>query len=160
MSKTLNLLPAIMLAMALIGGASTAQADERYTPVTDEVVQKECSACHMAFQPSMLPAKSWQLIMGGLSDHFGEDASLDQATARHIEAYLVENAADKGWWGGKFLRGLNDGDAPLRITETPYWIREHRGEVPESAWRHPDVKSKANCLACHRAAAKGYYDDD
>jgi len=148
------------LVAALMLGATGARADERYTPVTDAVTKKECGACHMAFQPSMLPAKSWTRIMDGLTDHFGEDASLDAATVNHIKSYLVGNAADAGWWGGKFMRGLGDDAAPLRITETPYWLREHNKEVPASAWRDPRVKSKANCIACHRAAEKGYYDDD
>ncbi len=149
---------------AILGGlalaATSVLADERYKPVRDQLTVKECGACHMVFQPEMLPAQSWRKLISGLADHFGEDASLDADKAKHIEAYLVDNAADSRWWGGKFTRGLSESAAPLRITETPYWIREHRGEVPESAWRDPRVKSKANCMACHRAADKGIYEDD
>lgn len=143
---------------SLIGTA--AQADERYRPVQDESVKKECGSCHMAFQPQMLPKRSWQKIMGGLENHFGEDASLDEATVQHVRAYLVENAADAGWFSGKMMRGVKDGDTPMRITELPYWVREHNEEVPIWAWSDPNVKSKANCQACHRDADRGYYDDD
>jgi len=146
-------------ALVLLAG-TTVRADERYAPVRDQTVIKECGACHMAFQPQMLPKKSWQKIMTGLTDHFGEDASLDTKTARHIEMYLVDKAADASWWGGKFLRGLSKTSAPLRITETPYWIREHNEEVPARAWKDPNVKSRANCLACHKRANNGDYDDD
>ena len=139
---------------------TTVRADERYDPIRDQTVIKECGACHMAFQPQMLPKKSWQKIMAGLSDHFGEDASLDAKTARHIEMYMIEQAADSSWWSGKFLRGLSKTSVPLRITETPYWIREHNEEVPARAWKDPQIKSRANCLACHKRANNGDYDDD
>ena len=140
--------------------ATSAQADERYNPVTDKTTITECGACHMVFQPQMLTAKSWEKIIGGLSNHFGEDASLDNETVRHLINYHVEKAADSKWWGGKFMRGLSADSAPLRITETPYWVREHNEEVPQKAWSDPKVKSKANCLACHPRAVKGDYDDD
>ena len=149
------------MAAILLGFNSTAQADERYTPVRDQTVIKECGACHMVFQPQMLPVKSWSKIIDGLPDHFGEDASLDAVTAKHIKAYHVKNAADANWWGGKFMRGLSKTSSPLRITETPYWIHEHdEDEVPQRAWSDPKVKTKANCLACHSRANKGDYDDD
>ena len=148
-----------VVALMLLAGTA-AQADERYRPVQDQTVIKECGACHMAFQPQMLPKKSWRKIMAGLTDHFGEDASLSPAMTHSIEKYYVDNAANAGWWGGKFMRGLSDDAAPLRITETPYWVREHNHEVPARAWKDPKVKSKANCLACHRRANMGDYDDD
>jgi len=140
--------------------AAPAQADERYNPVKDKMTIAECGACHMAFQPQMLPSKSWKKIIGGLSDHFGEDASLADKSVAHLMGYHVDNAADSKWWGGKFMRGLSDSSAPLRITETPYWVREHNEEVPQWAWNDPKVKSKANCAACHPRATKGDYDDD
>jgi len=140
--------------------STMAQADERYDPIKDKVVAEECGDCHMAFQPQMLPKKSWAKIMTGLSEHFGEDASVDAPTQKRIEKYLISNAADSGWRDGKFMRGLAKGAAPLRITETPHWVREHNHEVPEGAWKDAKVKTKANCLACHRRANKGDYDDD
>lgn len=140
--------------------ASTVQADERYRPVQDERVKSECGSCHMAFQPQMLPKRSWQKIMETLDNHFGEDASLDEATLQHVRAYLIENAADSGWFSGKMMRGVKESETPMRITELPYWVREHNEEVPVWAWSDPNVKSKTNCTACHRDAERGYYDDD
>lgn len=158
MFRISKMLMAASALMVMFGTA--AKADERYKPVLNESVAKECGVCHMAFQPQMLPIKSWQKIMANLADHFGEDASLDANLTTSIEKYYVDNAANSGWRGGKFMRGLTDESAPLRITETPYWIREHNHEVPEKAWKDPKVKSKANCVACHRAASMGNYDDD
>jgi hypothetical protein len=123
-------------------------------------VQVECGACHIAFPPALLPARSWRTLMGGLDSHFGENAGLDDATASRITDYLVANAADAGGRTRWVLRGVKAGETPLRITEMPWWIREHRGEVRPDAFKDPRVGSKANCVACHRGAAKGYFDDD
>ena len=159
MNTTFTRTAAAVTILLLSGALATGiRADERYGTVTDEATKKECGACHMAFQPRMLPARSWQRIMATLDDHFGEDASLDPETTRAIRDYLVENAADSTWRGGKFMRGLAKGDTPLRITETPYWRRKHDREVSQRSWQK--AGSKANCLACHRYAEKGYYDDD
>jgi len=155
MNKTL----ALTLTVAAFFAVTGAQADERYSPIQDKLVMQECGACHMAFSPQMLPAKSWEKIMEGLGSHFGEDATLDRDSVIHIRESLMANAADSGVISGRFMRGLSKTDAPLRITETPYWIRSH-GEVSQQTWISSRVKSKANCVACHRDAPKGYYDDD
>ena len=156
MNRTTNRLLSAAL-LALLAGGMTAAADERYPPVADAMTKKECGACHMAFQPAFLPARSWARIMDNLADHFGEDASLDEETARHIRDYLTKNAADTRW-RSKMMRGVRKDWTPLRITELPYWKREHDHEVSARAWKR--AGSKANCVACHRYAEKGYYDDD
>jgi len=53
-------------------------------------------------------------------------------------------------WGAK--------EAPLRITETRWFVHEH-DEVPARAWKHPKVKSAANCTACHADADKGNFNE-
>ncbi len=142
-------------------GAKADDGERALRPVIDETVLKECSACHMAFPPALLPARSWRALMAGLDNHFGENAALDEATAKHIADYLVANAADATTGGNRrVLRGVRPSDTPLRITELPWWMREHRGEVRPSAFKDPRVKSKANCVACHRGAARGSFDDD
>jgi nitrate/TMAO reductase-like tetraheme cytochrome c subunit len=47
---------------------------------------------------------------------------------------------------------------PLRISETPYWVRKHH-DIAESDWRSAKVKSKANCAACHLDAEAGTFED-
>ena len=131
-----------------------------FAPVADPVVKEECGSCHMPFAPSMLPASSWQRMMSQLGDHFGDDASVDAETARRITDYLVANAADTGGrrFSTKLLRGVSADNAPLRITELPKWVREHR-KVKAQEWQHKDVRTKANCVACHLDAERGYYDE-
>lgn len=150
-----------IVAIVLLGAALPARADERMPQVANETVKKECGACHMAFQPQFLPRESWRRIMDTLPDHFGENASLPEGVRRQVEAYHLANAADvtRSREGRKFYRSIGNGPAPLRITEVPRWVREHRGEVRPSAWSDPRVKSKANCPACHRGADAGWYDD-
>jgi len=150
---------AALVVTAVLLGRAQAGDDEFYPPVTDKLTLQECGSCHLAFPPSMLPAASWKRMMGDLQHHFGDDASLDAATTAAITRYLTLNAGDAPGHGSKLLRGLKAGEAPLRITELPKWVREHR-EVPKTDWTRKDVSSKANCAACHIDAAKGYFEDD
>ncbi len=145
---------AVVLERAIAGGSHF------YAPVADPVVKEECGSCHLAFPPAMLPASSWRRMMGELKSHFGDDASVDAETAARIARYLVANAADTGGsrYSGKLLDGVDPNSAPQRITELPQWVREHR-KVPAWEWRHKDVRTRANCAACHVDAERGYYDD-
>ena len=145
---------------AIVFGRVQAGGNHFFPPVVDAVVKEECGSCHLAFAPSMLPASSWKLMMGNLKNHFGDDATVDPDIAAKITAYLVSNAADTGGrrYSGKLMRGVSDTNAPLRITELPKWVREHR-KVPDWEWTHKDVRTRANCTACHVDAERGYYDE-
>jgi hypothetical protein len=150
----------LFAAAALIMVASLpAFADGAFPPIANATVKTECSACHMLYQPQMLPKRSWQAIVDGLAKHFGEDASLPPAKTAEVVAYLIANAADARGAGNKFLTGLTAAATPLRIAETPYWLRKHRKIQPD-VWTRASVGGKANCQACHQGAATGDYDDD
>lgn len=130
--------------------------------VTNKQYQAECSACHFAYQPGFLPERSWVKIMGGLDDHFGENARLNEATRISIENYLRDNAADRmpNRYSRSFLRSIRDDGSPMRISETAYFERKH-DEVPARMVRdNPKVRSFANCAACHNGAEKGSFDED
>ncbi|MEQ1897885.1 MAG: diheme cytochrome c [Vicinamibacterales bacterium] len=116
------------------------------------VWREECSSCHVAYPPRLLPADSWRAVMAGLKTHFGTDASVDAKTASDIERFLVANA------GMRPLRSM-DGTPPLRITTTPWFLREH-DEVPASTWKSAKVKSASNCTACHAGAEGDNFSDD
>jgi hypothetical protein len=149
-----------VLATGHLAGSRARGEEEYFPPIRDTVVQSECSACHMAYPAGLLPARSWQAVMAGLTDHFGESASLDSATAQHITDYLIANAADARGRRSRVLRGLGPGEVPLRISETPWWIGKHRGEVRPGAFEDPRIGSKANCVACHRGAVRGVFEVD
>lgn len=154
------MLTGIVLGFSVLA-LSYAMAGDRhyYSPVKDPLVKEECGSCHLAFSPAMLPASSWRQMMGNLKNHFGDDARVDAQTAKRITEYLLANAADApGHTPGKLLRGVNLNSAPQRITLLPQWVHKHR-KVPDWEWRHKDVRSKTNCLACHADAESGRYDE-
>jgi Dihaem cytochrome c len=150
-----------MKKLALLFCLTTAPAlADQTRPLTDPVTQKICGECHMAFQPAFLPARSWAKIMDNLADHFGDNATMAADKAAHIRKVLMDGAADTGGGhlGDKATRRLDPGATPLRITETPLFLRKHN--FADRIWKRPDVVSKSNCPACHIGAEKGYYEDD
>ena len=118
---------------------------------TNEAWKTECSACHMAYPPAGLPADSWKAIMGGLDDHFGSDASLDEATMNEISTFLQENAGRQ--------RGPAPAEPVLRLTETNWFKRQHH-EISSQVWKRESIKSASNCAACHTQAEQGNFDED
>ncbi|OYY95277.1 MAG: hypothetical protein B7Y41_01865 [Hydrogenophilales bacterium 28-61-23] len=122
--------------------------------------REECGSCHLDFHPGLLPARSWQKLFAGQSRHFGDDLGLDAATGKTLLAFALENAADhqrsEAAW--KIDRSIKPDEAPLRITETPYWLNKHR-EIEAAVWRSSKVLAKANCAACHLDAQAGTFED-
>lgn len=117
-----------------------------------------CGSCHMAYQPAMLPAASWHLIMSSLDDHFNEKVVLKPGMVRHIASYHVANAGDSkaaGKAGQIALQGLGKDARPLRITDTPYFKQEHN--FLENRILGEWVGSAANCTVCHVGAWVGDY---
>lgn len=149
----------LALAALLLGAAVPARAGgDGVPPVTDPVVRKECGACHMAFPPGFLPARSWNRLIDGLADHFGEDTGIAAREAEIIRAYLTANAGDVRPQGRarKHMRWVAPDAAPLRLTENPDFLRKHR--FPGSVWRNPKVLTRSNCLACHAGAEQGRFE--
>lgn len=128
-------------------------------PVTNETYKNECSACHFAYQPGLLPSKSWEKIMNNLENHFNTDATLDNADFKIIKDYLNENSAEKAMEykrSRKIVNSIANGDIPESISKTPYMIRKHN-EIRPSLIKQDDVKGLFNCIACHTTADKGIY---
>ena len=147
--------------LAATSGILWAEGGVSGAVIKDPTVQKECSACHLAFPAQFLPKRSWEALMADLPNHFGEDASLPADTVAVIQDYLTANAADSNpaRAGKGVMRGIRDTDTPLRITELPWWKRAH-GEVSAKRFTSAKIKSASNCVACHTGAAKGYFGDD
>lgn len=133
-------------------------------PVVNELHADECGACHFAYQPGLLPRRSWERLMrpAALADHFGDNAELDEPTRREIAAFLEAHAADDAGYKRsiKVRRSIPADAAPLRITEVPYIRRKHADLDAARVADNDKVRSLANCDACHRRAADGVYDDD
>ncbi len=136
---TLLMLAATQLAFA--GG------DKMKTP-PNALWQEECGSCHIAFPPRLLTEDNWKKLMSGLDKHFGDNAELNAKDRQAIEEYLTRYAG----------RGARNSAVSLRITETPWFAREHRSISPKE-WVHPEVKSRANCTACHQSIARGRWSE-
>ena len=151
---------AAMLCAGLTFGAMIATTQGAMAETGRKAFERECSDCHMAFPARFMPKRSWNAITSTLDSHFGEDASLELAMMKKIQDYLEANAADTGGRTRGALRGIKDSETPMRITEMPWWVGIHKYEVRPSAFKDPRVRSKSNCMACHRGAKRGDYDDD
>jgi hypothetical protein len=164
--KTLRILAVVLLATGL--AIPAAQADDerggkygkkyggenRGKPLqpaqTNARFQQECSACHIAYPPGLLPAESWRKMMAGLDKHFGSDASLDNKDNKRIAAFLANNASNR--WSAT--------TAPLRVTDSNWFKRKHGDhEINPAVWKKPQVKSPANCGACHPQAERGDFNE-
>ena len=169
-----KLLTITTLATLLLGGiALTAsehgERDERKfdsrgyaksaSVANNPVYDKECGACHMPYQAEFLPKRSWKKMMATLENHFGTDATLEPEDDKVIFGHLMDNASDSKRTGRQFEKisdYISKDETPLRISGTRYFIKEHR-EIPQKYIDQKEVKSIANCTACHTKAREGDY---
>ncbi|HKK05090.1 MAG TPA: cytochrome b/b6 domain-containing protein [Gammaproteobacteria bacterium] len=126
----------------------------------DTTWRTECGSCHLAYQPGLLPARSWRRMLAGQHDHFGEDLALDSTTLHTVEVFLTRHGAERGetepaWYVAHTTPAR---EVPLRITRTAYWRGKHGGLDP-GVWSRPGVHGKADCAACHLDAAAGTFRD-
>ena len=127
----------------------------------DTLYAEECGACHLAYPPNLLPQESWKKVMGGLEDHFGENAELDAQTNTHIAQYLDQQGLRKNKSGkqNRMLRNIPK-DAPIKITALPYFIAKH-DEIPSKMLKNnPKLSSLSQCDKCHSKAVDGLFDED
>lgn len=141
-------LTSLLAACTMAAQADSARARVPILPT----YQQECGACHMAYPPGLLPAVSWQRLMGSLGQHYGTDASLDEASVREIGAWLRVN-------GGTYKR-VSEAPPQDRITKSAWFLRKHNErEVPPAVWTRAAVGSASNCAACHSQAAQGSFSE-
>lgn len=140
-----------LLIVALLPLAALAD-DVRPLRDAPPAFQAECGSCHIAFPPQLLAADDWRRVMRALDKHYGDNASLDEKTRQQLEDFLVRHAGGTKIGAGRTAR---TGEPP-RLTQTAWFQRKHR-EVRQADWRHPKVKTPANCVACHTQAAEGSF---
>jgi len=134
----------------LVGGSDV--ADSR-------LYVEECGGCHFPYQPGLLPASSWDRILAGLEDHFGENAELESSDLKVIRNYLLKHAAGQVNHGlpNKIMAAQGDRPIPLRITQMRYFVLQHRELPRRMVQDNPKVKSFSNCERCHQSARQGLY---
>lgn len=144
----------------LQGGGGLGQ--HRVPAVNNPLYREQCGACHMAYQPALLPAASWQAILAKLPEHFGEQVEQSASDRAALEAYLRANAAETcpSPISRQIFSSLG-GRVVLRISQVPYILHQHQGhDIPAGAFERKSVGSRGNCRACHPTAELGCYNDD
>ncbi|MFB1487265.1 MULTISPECIES: cytochrome C [unclassified Thiocapsa] len=183
-TKTIAMLAITILSLGAVGLAVGDSDDDDYekhekgggwvksrpdvAPVVNATYSEECGSCHMAYQAGLLPGDAWAQIMSpaGLSNHYGDDASLADDVRTDITAFLLNNSADQAERSRSraFAVGANqsvqaEGTTLPRITETRYFMHEH-DEIPARlVTDNPEVGSFSQCSSCHRGAAEGIYNE-
>jgi hypothetical protein len=146
----------LVLAVVLSAAPVAAEDDDRRARDTSAALRAtpgwklyaaECGTCHLAFPPELLPVRSWKKLLGGLADHFGQNAEIDAPTLTGLTRFLEQQG------------GADVGGVPLRITTLPSWRREHR-EIPTATFARKAIVSPANCAACHPGAELGDFDEE
>lgn len=164
-------LTGVLLLVAVLGfsvgyfkGYLTQTPKQPYLPFAgptladNKIWREECGSCHLAYHPTLLPARSWTRMMAEQDQHFGETLALDAAATQEILAFLQAHAAETRPTKAAYMidRSVPAAEAPQRITETRYWKRVHR-DIPADLWLNPKVSSKADCAACHLDAERGTF---
>jgi cytochrome b len=126
----------------------------------NEDFEAECGSCHITYPPYLLPKKSWEIMMGDLENHFGDDASIDEETNHIISKFLDQNSAEDSTNEAAFkiLHSLKD-KKTIAITKTPYWEKRHK-DIDEKVFLDDKIKSKANCNACHKDIENGLIENN
>jgi len=127
---------------------------------TNETWKTECSSCHMLYPPQLMKSASWEKMMKGLNQHFGVNAELEDAEYKEIVKFLMDNSADKlNYKRGLKMSDSNSNQIPISISESDYFKRKHH-EINPSTYLRKSIRTRANCLACHPGAERGYFEED
>lgn len=155
------ILISLLIAGSLHAGIFDFKEKKGVAPVNDEFYIKECASCHFAYQPGLLPERSWIKLMSGLDNHFDTDAVLSPEDNQKILKYLVENSAEK-FTNYKRSRKINKSiesyETPIAVSDTRYFIKKHK-DIRKDLITQKEVISIANCIACHTTANKGLYSE-
>src|SRR3546814_681650 len=109
----------------------------------------------MLSPPGLLPAKAWRQQMQTLDEHYGSNATLDPDQEREILEFLLRASADNRLP----VEPSPTAGEPPRISQTRWFERKH-DEVSEAKFKRESVGGRANCVACHRDAESGDFDED
>ncbi|MEJ2362770.1 MAG: diheme cytochrome c [Gammaproteobacteria bacterium] len=124
--------------------------------------QDECASCHTAYPAELLPTRSWQKILAGLDQHFGDNISLGNTSLTTLARYLQAHSAERAGThrARRILQSIPQDQTPLRISTLPYIQRRHHELPARLVTGNPQVKSLSNCIACHRGAERGVFNED
>ena len=123
---------------------------------------EKCSKCHKHYPPFMLPQASWEKMIEGLDNHFGERITENNITKSEqisIKEYLISHSAEYSTHKLAYKTLVSLGEMrPLSITKSPYWRKSH-AHLPPELFKSTVVKDKSNCFACHKNFEYGIFDN-
>ena len=134
-----------------------ARQSPKFTTQTEPyaLYKKECGSCHIAYAPYLLPKKAWANLMDGLENHFGDDASLEETDFEGIASFL--NAHSSEAYESFFKANLADeNESEIAISKYKFYEKAHE-TLPQGLFKAPNIKSKANCNACHEDGEQGFF---
>jgi len=160
--------PGIAVALATLLACAAAayawhafQARSRPLPSTAALLPAawgdECSSCHLAYPPCLLPERSWTALLAPGADHFGEDLALAEATRAKLQRIAATPAGADEWACWKMRAAVPANATPLRITGTPGWREVHAALGPDS-FKPPISAGRHDCAACHEDAPSSTFD--
>ncbi len=133
----------------------------KYLPVViNDTYKNACGSCHFAYQPGLLPSRSWVKIIDDENSHPGGVVSLGEKEKAEIKKYLTQNSADniQAKRSKKIMNSIGS-STPVMISEIPYIKHKHH-EISQEVFTRKAIGSRGNCIACHKNAESGVYEDD
>lgn len=121
---------------------------------------KECSECHNLYSPTFMTKKMWEIALEDPKKHFKKDLNEDVPNFTSIKKYILMNSAETS--DTEISRGIiksTEGKVKYRITKTRYWRDLHK-QIPREIYKHPLIKTKSNCIACHKHFGRTNYIND
>ena len=84
----------------------------------------------------------------------------DDESNKNILDFLVKNSAELSTTKAsyRFLNSIGDKDI-IALSKTKFWEKKHR-DIPKELFKHKEIKSKANCKACHSDIEKGLLENE
>jgi cytochrome b len=148
-------------AWAYFRGYAGSSPEQPYLPFTlaplaqNDAWKKECTGCHLDYHPSILPARSWNALLRGQHEHFGEDLGLDDETVNTLCEYALSQPAEShatplAW---KVDSTTPAESTPERVTDTAYWKHRHE-DLSEADWGRT---KRFACDGCHLDATAGTF---
>jgi cytochrome b len=121
---------------------------------------KQCSECHNLYPPLLLSKASWSVVLEDPKQHFRETLNVKVPDFESIKKYILTNSAETH--SNEISRNImqsTKGKNIYRITRTRYWKDVH-AFIPREAYKHPKIKTKSNCSACHKNFGLSNYIND
>lgn len=124
------------------------------------IFAKQCSECHNLYSPTFLTKKMWNIVLADKKKHYMKDLTKDVSDFDSIKKYILKNTAETS--DTEISRGVvksTKNKNIYRLSRTRYWKNIHK-QIPRSAYKHPYIKSRSNCKACHKNFGKTNYIND